>query len=937
MSSHTAESLRQMLSQAEALPYGNAKDALLAEVLRHAEAEELPRLAFDARLQQVSAFAGGMARDQVFEPFQRCLDVYDKNPSKYGQSVERQVLRAFKQVIATMTRLPEIPLERLRTTLEEMAWRFEHGQYSPHAVYQTKYHVDRHLGGVAAASRWYRLWVAARRDELSDCVACDAAGQVTHLAAKGRDVEAIEVGEPALAGPHTCHKEPQSLLTALLLPFARTGRAADARSAHRKAYRVLRTQPLELNTLAKHIEFCARTGNEARGMELLERHIGWLDSTPTPYHAMRFAASGALLLRLAAESDATMTVQRPAHGDRVAEELPVADLGAQLTEQAVRIAGLFDERNGTTHQTEAVRALIDAEPVADHIPLSITSVRRPAPVGTSDAEWAGLSTLEVIERGEASLARTDDVAAEAALRRLTELADESDPVLFGRTLELRGRLHRAGAEADFRHAAELFAAAGDERRGQALLSRLGLLLCELKRPDEGMPLVRAAVSHFQEVGDAESEAWTSVRLANALVMAGEIDEARRMLDHAASLPVHDELLPGFIAWARTDLCGDDLDAALDATTAALTELRRSGATRMVAVASIRLSGLWRAKGDPERGLTAAEEAVACVPAISSSGLSSTLLAAHGDVLVELDRASLAVPVIAESVGYALDAAEPYLVATTRRSLANACRAAGQLQDAADVADEAILGFEAVGDHESANGVRYVLAGIQSQLGDHDAALAVYDDMVVASRAHNDLGSAAEILTESADLLDKLDRDAEAATRYRAAGDAAAAADDPYRVAYCRYQEALSLQWSDKSAEALAVLAEAEQVVANLPDDDPEAKLWHEARMATNAVRILRAADRIVDAIASAERAITVFSQVDEPSQVTGAQLMLGQLLIEAGQVEAAASLLRGALAAVTTKGGKSPRISQVLAIALDKLGRTEEAAEVRATAGVDQR
>lgn len=928
-----------MLSQAEALPYGNAKDALLEEVLRHAEADGLPRLAFDVRLQQVSAYSGGTARDKVFEPFARVLDDYDKNPTKYGQSVEHQVLRSFKQVLATMTRLPEIPLDRMRTTLEEMAWRFEHGEHSPHAVYQTKYFVDRHVGDVQAANRWYRLWTATRRDDLCDCVACDAAGQVIHLASKGRDVEAIEIGEPALEQHHTCREQPQSLLTALLVPYARTGRAAEARSAHRRAYQVLRTQPLELTDLARHIEFCARTGNEARGLELLERHIGWLDNAPTPYHAMRFAATSALLLRLLAESDTAATVQRPAHGDRPAEELSVADLGVRLTEQATRIAGLFDERNGTAHQTEAVRALIDAEPVADHIALSVASVQRPTSVGASDAEWRGLSTAEVVERGEASLARTDDVAAEAALRRLEELADESDTVLFGRTLTIRGRLRRDTAEADFRRAAELFAEAGDERQRQLVLGRLGALLCEMKRADEGMPLLRAAVAHFQQAGDAESEAWTSLRLAGALIMAGDTDEATRLLDHADELAagVDDEALLGSLAWARTDLCGDDLDAALAATTAALSALRRSGTTRMVAVASTRLSGLWRAKGDPERGLTAAEEAVACVPAISSAGLASTLLGALGDVLVELDRSAAAVPVLAESVGYAMEAGEPYLLATTRRSLANACRAAGQLQDAAEVAEEAILGFDAVGDYESANGVRYILAGVQSQLNDDDAALAVYDDMVAASRARNDLASASEILTESADLLDKLDRDAEAAERYRAAGDTAAAADDAYRVAYCRYQEALALQWCDRGQDALTVLAEAEQVVATLPDDDPEAKLWHEARLATNAVRILRAADRVSDAIANAQRAVTLFSQVDEPSQVSGAQLMLGQLLIEAGLVDDAATVLRTALEAVASKGGKSPRISQVLAIALDQLGETAEAAEVRAMAGIDQR
>jgi hypothetical protein len=60
------------------------------------------------------------------------------------------------------------------------------------------------------------------------------------------------------------------------------------------------------------------------------------------------------------------------------------------------------------------------------------------------------------------------------------------------------------------------------------------------------------------------------------------------------------------------------------------------------------------------------------------------------------------------------------------------------------------------------------------------------------------------------------------------------------------------------------------------------------------------------------------------------------LLIEAGRVEDAVTVLRTALDAVASKGGKSPRISQVLAIALDQLGQAPEAAEIRAAAGIDQ-
>ena len=83
-----------------------------------------------------------------------------------------------------------------------------------------------------------------------------------------------------LAGRLTCSEQPQGILTTLLLPYLRTGRLEQARDAHRRAYRLHRPNLADLGDIADHIEFCALTGNEARGLEILERHLGWLDRAP---------------------------------------------------------------------------------------------------------------------------------------------------------------------------------------------------------------------------------------------------------------------------------------------------------------------------------------------------------------------------------------------------------------------------------------------------------------------------------------------------------------------------------------------------------------------------------------------------------------------------------------------------------------------------------
>src|SRR5262249_19168126 len=159
------------------------------------------------------------------------------------------------------------------------------------------------------------------------------------------------VAEPALNGEFDCSEQPRSILTALLLPYLRTGRLDEAKDAHRRAYRAHRTHLADLAEIGTHLEFCALTGNEARGVEILQRHIGWLATAPSPPAAMSFAASAGLVLRRAAASGKTPTattsrvpaaVHRPPFGDRSAADIPLGALADELESLAYEIAGRFD-------------------------------------------------------------------------------------------------------------------------------------------------------------------------------------------------------------------------------------------------------------------------------------------------------------------------------------------------------------------------------------------------------------------------------------------------------------------------------------------------------------------------------------------------------------------------------------------------------------------
>ncbi|NBH02446.1 tetratricopeptide repeat protein, partial [Amycolatopsis sp. SID8362] len=284
---------------AERLPRGRAQIAALEAGLREADALGSPELRFGARIFLTSAYQQGGEPAKAFVPFAWCLAVHDRGEADPRWTHDLHWY--FKFMAGSMATFPEVPLERTRAVLDDMERRYRTAGYSMNPVHQYRAVLARHVGDREAAAEQYRLWSAAPRGQMSDCVGCEPSDKVAHLAWLGRYADAAEVAEPVLGGQFSCVEQPQHILTELLLPYVHIGRYDDAVQAHRRAYRAMRHDPAQLQSIATHVAFCALTGNHARGLDLVERHLGWLDAPPTPYAEQEFAAAAALTLRLVAE------------------------------------------------------------------------------------------------------------------------------------------------------------------------------------------------------------------------------------------------------------------------------------------------------------------------------------------------------------------------------------------------------------------------------------------------------------------------------------------------------------------------------------------------------------------------------------------------------------------------------------------------------------
>jgi hypothetical protein len=359
---YSPEQLERMLWDAAVQARGPTQTAAIEEVFHHADAQELPELAFTARMMATDVFHHGGEHAKAFLTFSWCLAAFDQPRYRLPPDTEAKLRWHFKWMIWALPQFPDIPLARTYDVLDDMERRYLRANQSLHAVYQHRWLVAFHVGDEDAAGRWYELMTRTSRDANSDCVACVPASQVRHLTALGRFEEAVRIGEPAKAG--RCSEQPQWINTELLVPYLHTGRYADAVASHRLAYQRMRSDPHHLDNIAQHVVFCGLTGNDAYGLELIERHVPWLNTPSTPFAAMEFAAAAAFVLgRLVSSGQGGLKLRR------APERTTVAALHAALASSARDLAARFDARNGTSHQTDRVETRMAADPLADRLPL----------------------------------------------------------------------------------------------------------------------------------------------------------------------------------------------------------------------------------------------------------------------------------------------------------------------------------------------------------------------------------------------------------------------------------------------------------------------------------------------------------------------------------------------------------------------------------------
>ncbi|MGJ0389111.1 hypothetical protein [Microbacterium sp. CGR1] len=919
----------QLIEEIDRTPWGPAEQALVAEAVALAVEIGDERLEYEARMRQTASANMNGATDVMLNSFAWCLARHDADPQRFPADLEyggADLMWQFKWMASSLRSSPAFSVEQITAVLDDMESHYRTAGLGLSGVLTARFEDAWDAGRIDEAEALRVQLEATPRDDHSHCDACGRSQVAGFFAETDRDAEAIRLIEEMLEGGFSCGEEPEHALSRVLVPYLRAGRLDEAKSAHLRSYRLAKDNPDNLRIVANNIVFSALTGNEARALAQVERHISWLahDGLNVDAHFAALAAFAFALDRVAATGHGDTPVRgadAPALTAFFGEHdgtWGAADLAAASWAAAERIGADFDRRDGTEGHSRTLartRALATEQydvPIRSDAFSAAPDAAMPA---DADAWFDRVMDLAQFGAEHETLQALPHALAVEDPSKLAQLmsmrlgilialdrADEAADLLPARIDALRAAGLDVQADLEQRLGLATFglntpdaaAALEDElataaslpawSRGDLAISRASLHM-HAEEPGAALDMAEIAARAFAEADDARLSNTTTLIAIAAVLQKRDIEAASALLDRFLA---QDDLSTGHRAQAlqtRARVRGGSeafVEGAADADEASRL-LAGLGATTALAAAHLLAGALWEDAGDPEK-------------AVTRYRVTSRLVAQEGGDQAGADfrlaRAMLAAgdaEVAAELFGQVLESEEQAQVAPESRAmtaslLARALGASGEFGQAVGAFGYAAQLFGEAEEHADQAVALTERAKILARFDENDEAI-------------ESLETAAEIVRKAPDAVGAL------ADVLHNLGQAYGARQDDR--AFALFDEVAALAQEHGAG-------------------------WLLADVTDSRGRALAQFGRTDEAVAAALTAADGFASIGDAGSAGGSELFAARLLAGDERAADAVPIYRSALEHAT----EHPPLRQVSALelgdVLESLGRQVEAAEVRA-------
>jgi tetratricopeptide (TPR) repeat protein len=366
----THTDLRQRLDQIRRTLRGEARSAALELHLEAAESAGDRPLVNEILATLINSYEFSSDATRLLVPYAKFLHNYDAEPEHFDAELTRRLYWMFKWVVSKMTDHPDVPLASIEEAIAQMRRRYAEAGHSLHPVHESEYWLYLHIGDEARAAQAAADMLATEPDSMSNCEACRC--NTLGLIAIERDdyEQALADWAPILKGHLRCAHEPHATLARSLLPLAALGRLDEARANHLHGYRITRDNDDMVRIIARHMRFCALTGNEARAVEILDAHARCFQLGLEPDVLLAFlegvqVVCGSLRARGLGDTEIAGPDGRPWIAD---------ELYAHADAERRAICERYDRRNGTDAVSRNSQLAVVPERVYPHVPLGLRTL-----------------------------------------------------------------------------------------------------------------------------------------------------------------------------------------------------------------------------------------------------------------------------------------------------------------------------------------------------------------------------------------------------------------------------------------------------------------------------------------------------------------------------------------------------------------------------------
>ncbi len=350
MLSHmTAEAIhryRDVLSQFQALEYGDAKLGVAERLVEISRDTGLLSLEYHARLLLVSCLTFIGQKDRCLVEFAWLLGKYDSDPDYYNEFL-RSLLWRYKWMVSTLQDYPQFSLQDIEGRFDDIERRFVAAGYDLGAVWKQRCYVAMGVFNDDDVRSTFAKWQMGGNDEQSDCYACEVHFQTKYHLYFGELDEALKSARPLIDGEASCESIPHGTFNELAV--ALDSHSPDlARELHRRGWTLI-SERIEgfAEDWAMHVEYAARhLPDEVAGM--VSPHYAHVQGD-TPWTRC-FVESAAIR---AFETVGEVQVV----GGETLDQASVATIRADLTQTL----SAFDARNGNTGMSEKLNGIFGCE------------------------------------------------------------------------------------------------------------------------------------------------------------------------------------------------------------------------------------------------------------------------------------------------------------------------------------------------------------------------------------------------------------------------------------------------------------------------------------------------------------------------------------------------------------------------------------------------